>query len=126
MQGIDVTALREIKVLRELQSPHVIQLVDVFTSSNQNLSIVLELMDSDLEAVIKDTSLILSQADIKSYMRMALDGLATCHAHNVVHRDIKPNNLLTSKTGPFPLLSWCCVIWSMQIRSEMRVVVQGC
>lgn len=101
-----MTALREIKVLRELHSPYVIELVDVYTSSNQNLSIVLELMDSDLEAVIKDTSLILSPADIKSYMKMAMDGLATCHAHNVVHRDIKPNNLLTSKSGPFSYLSW--------------------
>jgi cyclin-dependent kinase 7 len=94
-----VTALREIKVLKELRSPFVIELVDVFITSNQNLSIVLELMDSDLEAVIRDTSLVLSPADIKSYMKMALTGLATCHAHNVVHRDIKPNNLFTSKSG---------------------------
>lgn len=99
IQGIHVTALREIKVLKELHHPHVIELVDVFISSSQNLSIVLELMESDLEAVIRDSSLVLSPADIKSYMQMALKGLEACHAHHVVHRDIKPNNLLTAKSG---------------------------
>jgi cyclin-dependent kinase 7 len=94
-----VTALREIKILKEIHSPHVIQLVDVFVSQNNNLAIVLELMESDLEAVIRDPSIVLSPADIKSYMQMALQGLADCHSRNVVHRDIKPNNLLTTKHG---------------------------
>ena len=99
LQGIHVTALREIKILRELHSPHVVDLVEVFISSERNLALVLEYMESDLEAVIKDTSLILSRADVKAYMQMALQGLAACHTHNVMHRDIKPNNLLISPTG---------------------------
>lgn len=99
LQGIHVTALREIKILRELHSPHVVELVDVFITGGSNLALVLEYMESDLEAVIKDTSLVLSRADVKAYMRMALQGLAACHAHNIIHRDIKPNNLLTATTG---------------------------
>lgn len=102
-----MTALREIKVLKELHHPHVIELVDVFISSSQNLSIVLELMESDLEAVIRDSSLVLSPADIKSYMQMALKGLEACHAHHVVHRDIKPNNLLTAKSGAAGIHTCC-------------------
>ena len=99
MQGIHVTALREIKILKELHSLHVVELVEVFITSERNLSLVLEFMESDLEAVIKDTSLVLSPADIKAYMQMALQGLHACHSHNVMHRDIKPNNLLIATTG---------------------------
>lgn len=101
-QGIHVTALREIKILRELRSPRVVNLVDVFISKERNLALVLEYMESDLEAVVKDTSLVLSRADVKAYMQMALQGLAACHTHNVMHRDIKPNNLLISPTGARP------------------------
>jgi cyclin-dependent kinase 7 len=99
LQGIHVTALREIKILRELHSPHMVDLVDVFITGGSNLALVLEYMESDLEAVIKDTSIVLSRADIKSYMKMALQGLEACHSHNVIHRDIKPNNLLTAASG---------------------------
>ena len=106
-----MTALREIKILKELHSPDIVQLVDVFISGKQekNLALVLEYMESDLEAVIKDTSLVLSPSDIKAYMQMALRALSTCHSHNVIHRDIKPNNLLTAPTGATPLRSPCAV-----------------
>jgi cyclin-dependent kinase 7 len=99
VQGIHVTALREIKILKELHSPHVVQLVEVFIRDERNLALVLECMESDLEAVIKDTSLVLAPSDVKAYVQMALRGLAACHAHNVMHRDIKPNNLLIATTG---------------------------
>ncbi len=56
-------------------------------------------MESDLEAVIQDQTIVLSPADIKSYMRMILQALATCHQHWVVHRDVKPNNMLLAATG---------------------------
>lgn len=46
-------------------------------------------MDSDLEKVIKDRSIILSQANIKSYMQMIFRALHACHSHFVVHRDVK-------------------------------------
>jgi cyclin-dependent kinase 7 len=43
-------------------------------------------MESDLERVIKARDLVLSPADIKSYMRMLLSALDACHSNWVVHR----------------------------------------
>jgi serine/threonine protein kinase len=63
---------------------------------------VFEFAETDLEAVIKDRSLILSAADVKSYMQMLLRGLAFCHKRWVLHRDVKPNNFLISTTGAPP------------------------
>ena len=60
---------------------------------------VFEYLESDLEAVIRDPSLILSPSDIKSYIQMCLESLEFIHTQGVFHRDIKPNNLLISKTG---------------------------
>lgn len=50
--GIDRTALREIKLLQELHHEHVIALRDVF-GHRSNVSLVFDFMDTDLEIIIK-------------------------------------------------------------------------
>ncbi|GJP36361.1 hypothetical protein CLOM_g20875 [Closterium sp. NIES-68] len=97
-EGVNVTALREIKLLQELHHPHIIELIDIYPHK-RNLNLVLEFMETDLENIIKDRSLHLSPADIKAFMRMTLEGLAYCHGKWVLHRDMKPNNLLIGPTG---------------------------
>ena len=61
------------------------QLLDVF-SSKANLNLVLEFLDTDLELVIKDRSLVFLPADIKSWMAMTFRGLEFCHRNFVLHR----------------------------------------
>jgi cyclin-dependent kinase 7 len=56
-------------------------------------------MESDLEAIIKDRSIVLSASDIKAYIQMALQALDFCHTRWVLHRDVKPNNFLLTATG---------------------------
>lgn len=84
-EGVNFTALREIKMLKELKSPHIIELIDAFPHKG-NLHIVFEFMETDLETVIRNTNIFLSPADIKSYMQMTLKGLAFCHKKWVLHR----------------------------------------
>jgi serine/threonine protein kinase len=55
-------------------------------SVKQNLNLVLEYLDTDLEAVIKDPTLVFQTADIKSWMAMTLRGLEFCHRNGVLHR----------------------------------------
>jgi cyclin-dependent kinase 7 len=47
-EGVNFTAIREIKLLQELRHPHIIELVDVFPHK-RNLNLVFECMESDLE-----------------------------------------------------------------------------
>ncbi|KAJ2722436.1 TFIIH complex serine/threonine-protein kinase subunit kin28 [Coemansia sp. Benny D115] len=100
--GLDMSAIREVKALQELRHPNVVELIDVF-SHKTNLNLVLEFLDTDLEIVIKDKSLVFMPADIKSWMLMALRGLDHCHKCWLLHRDLKPNNLLISADGQLKL-----------------------
>ncbi|KAF5832315.1 kinase-like domain-containing protein [Dunaliella salina] len=101
-EGVHVTALREMKLLREIQHPNVIALRDVFPLK-KNIALVLPFMESDLEAVIRDRAIILSPGHIKSFMKMLLSALHACHSNWIVHRDVKPNNCLLASDGQLVL-----------------------
>lgn len=62
-----------------------LQLLDVF-SSKTNLNLVLEFLDTDLELVIKDRSLVFLPADIKAWAAMTFRGLEFCHRNWILHR----------------------------------------
>ncbi|XP_055371643.1 cyclin-dependent kinase 7 [Condylostylus longicornis] len=96
--GINRTALREIKLLHELEHENIIGLLDVF-GHKSNVSLVFDFMDTDLEIIIKDSNIILTQSNIKAYMIMTLQGLEYLHQNWILHRDLKPNNLLINSDG---------------------------
>ncbi|XP_072166833.1 cyclin-dependent kinase 7-like [Diadema setosum] len=96
--GINRTALREIKLLQELRHNNIIGLLDCF-GHRSNISLVFDFMETDLEVIIKDTNLVLTPAHIKAYTVMALRGLEYLHSNWILHRDMKPNNLLVDDKG---------------------------
>lgn len=59
-------------------------------------------MDYDLSKVIK-SNIFLKNEDIASYMQQLLRALAHCHANFILHRDVKPSNLLLSPKKPMKL-----------------------
>lgn len=103
--GISYDSLREIKFLQELDHPNIIKLYAVFSTKGQNLNLVLEqLPQGDLLKLIQDTANVTyTPSDIKSWMLMLMRATWFCHANYVLHRDIKPNNLLIASNGSIKL-----------------------
>lgn len=97
--GLDMSAIREVKYLQELNHLNIIELIDVFSTSEGNLNLVLEYLPADLEMLIKDRSILFSPGDVKSWLLMTLRGVHHCHRNHILHRDLKPNNLLLSPSG---------------------------
>eukprot|EP01050_Picozoa_sp_SAG11_P003251 SAG11_NODE_180_length_13278_cov_9.158434_2_plen_333_part_00 len=96
--GISMAAIREVKILRHLSHENIVPLVNVFVHKD-SIKLVFEYLKSDLQKVMDDASCTLGAADIKCYMLMLLRGLAHLHENEILHRDIKPNNLLISEGG---------------------------
>ncbi|CAI4226060.1 unnamed protein product [Auanema sp. JU1783] len=96
--GINRTALREIKLLQEIHHENIIGLRDVI-GSRTTIQLVFDFMETDLEHVVKDFSIILNPAQIKNMTMQTLLGLEFLHAHWILHRDMKPNNLLMNSAG---------------------------
>ncbi|KAM0802562.1 putative serine/threonine protein kinase [Usnea florida] len=103
--GLSMDAIREVKYLQELSHPNIIALHAVFSSKNQNLNLVLEYLPlGDLEMLIKDSEGIrYGTAEVKTWMGMLGRAVWFCHENFVLHRDIKPNNLLIAADGEVKL-----------------------
>lgn len=90
--GLHYSTIREISILKFLQpSPYIVHLIDViFNNQLEETSLVMPLASSDLASVIHKNG----QYDIKDYFRQLSAGLAYMHSCNILHRDIKPQNIL--------------------------------
>jgi len=67
------------------------------------LYLVFEFLDQDLKKYIDYVQKPLPIMLIKSYLEQILKGIAFCHSHRVLHRDLKPQNLLIDRTGVIKL-----------------------
>lgn len=102
--GINVDTIREIKYLQELQHPNIVALHDVFSSKDQNINMVIDFLSGGtLEDIIRARSITYTLPDIKAWTVMLTRAIYFCHQHFVLHRDIKPGNLLLSASGQLKL-----------------------
>ncbi|CAF2110437.1 unnamed protein product [Brassica napus] len=96
-EGVPSTAIREISLLKEMQHSNIVKLQDV-VHSEKRLYLVFEYLDLDLKKHM-DSSPDFSKDlhMIKRYVYQILRGIAYCHSHRVLHRDLKPQNLLIDR-----------------------------
>lgn len=102
-EGFPITAIREIKILRELDHPNIVKLKEIVTGrsgdrSGSAIYMVFEFFEHDL-AGLMNSKFVFSEAQIKSYIKQLLAGLHYIHKRRILHRDIKASNLLINDAG---------------------------
>lgn len=94
-EGMPSTAMREIAILRELDHPNIVRLIDViYNPSGKQLSLIFEYLEYDMKKFMKTLTNYLPNEVIKSFTRQLLEGIVHCHNRRIIHRDLKPQNLL--------------------------------
>ncbi len=90
-------------ILKQLQHPNIVHLLEIAHSEN-SLTLVFEFLDQDLHNYLESCgSKGLDDYTICSFMYQLLQGLAFCHHYNILHRDLKPQNLLINMDGELKL-----------------------
>uniref|UniRef100_A0A8B9LJS0 Cyclin-dependent kinase 13 n=1 Tax=Astyanax mexicanus TaxID=7994 RepID=A0A8B9LJS0_ASTMX len=111
-EGFPITAIREIKILRQLNHKSIINMKEIVTDKEDALDfkndkgafyLVFEYMDHDLMGLLESGLVHFNESHIKSFMRQLLEGLDYCHKKNFLHRDIKCSNILLNNKGQIKL-----------------------
>ena len=124
-EGVPSTAVREICLLKEVQHPNVVDLKQVVHGDNK-LCLVFEFLDHDLKKYMDVAGAPLAPQLVKANLYQMLNGLAYCHAHRVVHRDLKPQNLLIDRSGNLKLADFGLArAFSLPIRTYTHEVISS-
>ncbi|XP_026190999.1 cell division control protein 2 homolog [Cyclospora cayetanensis] len=123
-EGIPSTAIREISLLKELHHPNIVRLMDV-VHTDKRLTLVFEYLEQDLKEVLDACRPAgLEPQVVKSFLYQLLKGIAYCHQHRVLHRDLKPQNLLISRGGTLKLADFGLArAFGIPVRSYTHEVV---
>lgn len=102
-EGVNFTAVREVKLLRDFKHENIIELVDVFCTPDRALALVYECAHTDLEKILANKTIPISLADIKQHIKTLLVAIEACHDRWILHRDLKPDNMLFLTDGTMKL-----------------------
>ncbi|XP_026496091.2 cyclin-dependent kinase 12 isoform X2 [Vanessa tameamea] len=127
-EGFPITAVREIKILRQLNHKNIVNLREIVTDKQDALDfrkdkgsfyLVFEYMDHDLMGLLESKMVDFTELHNASIMRQLLDGLAYCHRKNFLHRDIKCSNILMNNKGEVKLGDFGLArLWSAEDRAR--------
>jgi cyclin-dependent kinase 12/13 len=130
-EDFDKVALREIKILRALDHPNVISLVEVATDDaaeeggKKPIFMVMPCMRHDLRGLLKsEHSKWWPQSMVKGLCWQLLCGVEYCHGCNVIHRDLKPENILMDSDGTLKIADFgLAKVWSSEYHKYTNSVV---
>lgn len=122
-EGVPSTAIREISLLKELNNPNIVRLFNIVHADGHKLYLVFEFLDLDLKKYMESLpiadggrgkplpegtgpnlkTLGLGEDMVRKLMAQLVEGTRYCHSHRILHRDLKPQNLLIDKDGNLKL-----------------------
>lgn len=99
--GLVQRFLQEARVSAQIQSPHVVRVIDVDQQSGGLAYIVMEYLEGKtLQTLYEDlyrAGQRLSYADALEYAMQIIEGVEAAHSAGIVHRDLKPDNVIIAK-----------------------------
>uniref|UniRef100_A0A3B3XQE0 Protein kinase domain-containing protein n=1 Tax=Poecilia mexicana TaxID=48701 RepID=A0A3B3XQE0_9TELE len=95
-------AQRETRMLKQLKHVNLVNLLEVFRRKRR-LHLVFEFCEQTVLNELDKHPEGVPEAQLKSIVWQTLQAVNFCHKHNCIHRDVKPENILLTKSGVIKL-----------------------
>ncbi|XP_041949055.1 serine/threonine-protein kinase 36 [Alosa sapidissima] len=88
---------REIEIMRGLRHPNIVLLLDSF-ETDREVVVVTEYAEGELFQILEDDGS-LPESQVRAIACQLVSALYYLHSHRILHRDMKPQNILLGKGG---------------------------
>ncbi|XP_061860650.1 serine/threonine-protein kinase 36 isoform X2 [Colius striatus] len=88
---------REIEIMRGLHHPNIIQMLDSF-ETDKEVVVVTDYAEGELFQILEDDGS-LPEEQVQTIAAQLISALYYLHSHRILHRDMKPQNILLGKDG---------------------------
>jgi len=102
---------QEAQVLARLDHPHLVRVTDFFQEDG-NAYLVMDFVQGESMAELIRRKGALSEPEVLAWTEQLLSALAYCHSQGIIHRDVKPHNVLIDSDGQAILVDFGLVkLW---------------
>ncbi|CAO0790211.1 unnamed protein product [Mucor circinelloides] len=91
--------VNEILVMKESQHPNIVNFLDSFLVGSSDLWVVMEFMEGGALTDVIDNNSKMTEQQISTVCLETVAGLHHLHSQNIIHRDIKSDNILLNSQG---------------------------
>lgn len=113
---------REVRILASLDSPHVVRCFDAGEANGMQFMATEFVDGSNCHDLVKKSGPFSTEMAINVVLQ-ACDGLGHAHEHGIVHRDVKPANLMIDRRGKVKVLDLGIAGLVSQFRSDSMTSV---
>ena len=104
-QKITEDIKKEVTILSKISNPNIVKAYGYFEENDTIYSIMEFIEGMDLEVFLKEHGSF-NETETRELLKQLIHGLKPIHQKNIIHRDIKPNNIIRTPEGIYKIIDF--------------------